>query len=90
MKYNEFMDMTADDFEDMSAADLEKLQQQASAWREELKAQARVLVGVLDKKLTAAQTILRFEQMTDAEKAALIQHVKEAGGIDSGEAFGKP
>lgn len=89
MKLSDFLKMTVDDFEAMSANVLTELQHQASDWRDDLKAQQRVLVGVLDKKLQHTEALRRFETMSDAEKAALIQHVKEVGSINSDEAFGK-
>lgn len=90
MKLSDFLKLTADDFDAMSADDLTELQHQASDWRDQLKAQQRALVGVLDGKLQHTEALRRFEKMSDAEKAALIQHVRDVGEIASDEAFGKP
>lgn len=89
MKLSDFLKMTEAQFEAMGVDDLTDLQHAASDWRDELKAQARVLVGVLDRKRQQFDAKRWLASMTDAEKAAMMQIVRDAGEIDSGEGFGK-
>lgn len=85
----EFLSMTTADFEQMTAEQLEAMQIEVNNQKDAIKDKLRELVAVLDTKLEQKQALRRFEQMSDSEKAALIQHVKDAGGIDSSEAFSK-
>lgn len=85
MDINTFMALTKEDFEAMGLEDLEAFQKYASEFREQLKAQARVLVSVLDVKIERAKILRMFENLSNDQKKALVQSISEVGGIDSQE-----
>lgn len=75
----------SEEYDFMTTEQLEKRNEELMAERDAILAEQRRIQAALTRKVAMA----RLAQMEPAEKAALAQAIKDAGGIVSDEMFGE-
>lgn len=76
-------------YEEMTIPELEKVIQGMAAQVLEIKAEQRKAHAVLDEKVIRADLVRKLANLTDPEKAALVQMI-QAEGVEGQEGVGIP